>query len=147
MRHALAHVSAPGGSARELADFVADERVQVGHAALVNPIEWHAVGGESLSAWSRGMRASRRDLNFIGSTSRPVIMKSPLIIRMVSLVIALPQSSSASLHRRRLRVLKLEPAGTEPRFQAHLAREVGVEKTRATAGSAQRRAWRRRSRD
>ena len=41
---------------------------------------------------------SRRDLNFIGSTCRPVTTKSPLIIRMVSVVIgALAQSSSAAL--------------------------------------------------
>jgi hypothetical protein len=39
-----AYLSAP--SARELADFVSDVRVQVAHAPLVNPIEGHAVGGE-----------------------------------------------------------------------------------------------------
>jgi hypothetical protein len=43
--------------------------------------------------------ASRRDLNFIGSTSGPVTTKSPLIIRMVSVVIAAPRWARQNARR------------------------------------------------
>jgi hypothetical protein len=52
-------------------------------------------------------------LAFDGSTSGPVTMKSPLIIRRVSVVIgAFPSPPSASRRdRRRVGVLELEPVG------------------------------------
>jgi hypothetical protein len=79
-------------------------------------------------------RASGRDLNFIGSTSGPLTTKWPLIIRMVSVVIALPPVFlRLAPHRWRVRVLELEPVWRAARAvaRAHALRDNPLAAERA----------------